>query len=57
MKQSYSKPIVTRVELRAEEALLSTCKTADFLSTQAYDLGGLVGCNVVLSACRDLTGS
>jgi len=59
MKKCYSKPVVTRIELRPMEAVLAACKTLDFFSDSAHDLGnGTTGCAPLFTeACRDLTGS
>jgi hypothetical protein len=55
MKQSYSKPIVTRVELKAEEALLIACKTGGDIGN-GWDVSSSA-CVPVACACRDASGS
>lgn len=56
MKQSYSKPVVTRVELKAEEALMTACKTGGNIGN-GYDLPPGSQCVPIASACRDAAGS
>ena len=58
MKKCYSKPVVTRIELRPMEAVLAACKTSVWESTTAHDLGGVGGCAPLFhEACRDMVGS
>jgi len=56
MKQSYTKPVVTRIELKAEEALLVACKTAGDIGN-GYDLPPGSACVPIAAACRDASGS
>ncbi len=55
MKQSYAKPVVTRIELKPMEALLTACKTGGNIGT-GWDIG-YSACIPVASACRDASGS
>ncbi len=55
MKQSYSKPVVARIELKAEEALLAACKTGGQIGS-GFDIISSP-CVPIAGACRDGAGS
>lgn len=56
MKQSYSKPAVTRIELKPVEALLYACKASNDIGTGFNIVNGAC-IPAHTEACRDSSGS
>lgn len=56
MRKDYRAPLLTRVQLRAEEAVLTGCKDAGHAYSAAPDLVGTLGCSPpgFSPACREV---